>query len=216
MRRRRLLPLLIVTALLALVAASVAHGAAEPRPGQRVDLKVLLVAATGNEPGFSAWKADLEREGVPYDTIVADTADGTITDSRLADYGANRAYYESVILATGDLEHEVTNGGTTTYPSALTDAEWASLAKLESTFGIRQLSDATQPSPAHGLNFATVTGEQSGTATLTDAGKAVFPYLQGAVPVDATFGYQATPANPSNFQTLLTSPAGSSWTPARA
>ena len=211
MRRRRFLRALIVAALLTLAAVSVAHGAAEPKPGQRVDLKVLLVAATGNEPGFSAWKADLEREGVPYDTIVADNADGTVTDARLADYGANRAYYQAVILATGDLEHAVTNGNTTTYPSALTDAEWASLAKLESTFGIRQLSDATQPSPAHGLNFATVTGEQSGTATLTAAGLSVFPYLQGPVPVDAAFGYQATPANPANFQTLLTGPGGASY-----
>ena len=211
MRRRRFLRALIVAALLTLAAVSVAHGAAEPKPGQRVDLKVLLVAATGTEPGFSAWKADLEREGVPYDTIVADNADGTITDARLADYGANRAYYQAVILATGDLEHAVTNGTTTTYPSALTDAEWASLAKLESTFGIRQLSDATQPSPAHGLNFATVTGEQSGTATLTAAGLSVFPYLQGPVAFDPTFGYQATPANPANFQTLLTGPAGNSY-----
>ena len=211
MRRRRFLRVLIVAALLTLAAVSVAHGAAEPKPGQRVDLKVLLVAATGNEPGFSAWKADLEREGVPYDTIVADNADGTITDARLADYGANRAYYQAVILATGDLEHAVTNGNTTTYPSALTDAEWASLAKLESTFGVRQLSDATLPSAAHGLNPFTVAGSQSGTATLTAAGLSVFPYLQGPVPVDAAFGYQATPANPANFQTLLTGPGGASY-----
>jgi hypothetical protein len=211
MRRRRLLRALIVAALLTLAAVSVAHGAAEPKPGQRVDLKVLLVAATGNEPGFSAWKADLEREGVPYDTIVADNADGTVTDARLADYGANRAYYQAVILATGDLEHAVTNGNTTTYPSALTDAEWASLAKLESTFGVRQLSDATLPSAAHGLNPFTMAGSQSGTATLTAAGLSVFPYLQGPVPVDAAFGYQATPANPANFQTLLTGPGGASY-----
>ena len=37
-------------------------------PGQRVDLKVLLLSADGTEPGFGAWKAALDREGVPYDT----------------------------------------------------------------------------------------------------------------------------------------------------
>ncbi len=212
MKPRRLLRLLIVAALFALAAVPVvAHGAGGAKPGQRIDLKVLLVTATGNEPGFAAWKADLDREGVPYDTIVADDADGTITDAKLADYAANRAYYESVILTDGDLAHAVTVGSATTYESALTDAEWASLAKFESTFGVRQLSDATQPWDKHGLNFATVTGEQSGTATLTAAGQTVFPYLQGPVPIDATFGYQATPANPGNFQTLLTGPAGSSY-----
>ena len=48
-------------------AAPPARGA----PGQTVDLKVLLISADGSEPGFGAWKAELEREGVPYDTLVA-------------------------------------------------------------------------------------------------------------------------------------------------
>jgi hypothetical protein len=73
----------------------------------------------------------------------------------LADYGANHAYYNAVILATGDLGHNVANAnGTTSYLSALSDTEWASLARFERTFGIRQLSDYTAPSPAHGLNAA--------------------------------------------------------------
>jgi hypothetical protein len=205
-RRRRLTRLLVVAALLTLAAVPVALGASGPKPGQRIDLKVLLVAATGNEPGFGAWKADLEREGVPYDTIVADNADGTISDARLADYGANRAYYQAVILATGDLEHQVG----TSFPTALTNDEWASLAKFESTFGIRQLSDATFPSPAHGLTLVS-SGEQSGNATLTAAGLTVFPYLKGPVTIDATYGHQATPANPANFQTLLTGPGNSAY-----
>ena len=43
----------------------------DPQPGQRIDLKVLLISADGTEAGFGAWKAALDREGVPYDTIVA-------------------------------------------------------------------------------------------------------------------------------------------------
>ena len=58
-----------------------------------------------------------------------------------------------MILASGDLGHNVTNpDGTTSYLSAFTDAEWATLAKFERTFGIRRLSDYTAPSAAHGLN----------------------------------------------------------------
>ena len=64
-----------LTATLAALALSlpVALAASPTRiaPGQRVDLKVLLLSADGTEPGFGAWKAELEREGVPYDTFVA-------------------------------------------------------------------------------------------------------------------------------------------------
>ena len=133
----------------------VALGATHVAPGQRVDLKVLLISADGTEPGYGAWKAALEREGVPYDTLVAYNGQAraaTLTDARLADYGAEHARYQAVIVASGDLGHAVTNAdGTTSYLSALTDAEWATLAKFERTFGIRRLSDYTAPTAAHGL-----------------------------------------------------------------
>jgi hypothetical protein len=49
-----------------------AGGDADPCPAdQRIDIKVLLVSADGTEPGFGAWKAELQREGVPYSTFVA-------------------------------------------------------------------------------------------------------------------------------------------------
>ena len=124
--------------------------------GQKIDMKVLLLSADGTEPGFGAWKAELEREGVPYDTFVAYNGANrarTLTDGMLADYGADRAKYQAVILASGDLGRNLTNRNqTTSYLSALTDAEWAALARFERTFAIRQISDYTAPSPAHGLN----------------------------------------------------------------
>ena len=103
--------------------------------------------------------------------------------------------------------------------TALAPDEWAALDKFELTFGIRRLSDATQPSPAHGLNFATAVGPQDGqTGQLTASGQATFPYLQGQVPIDNSstfddsFGYQATPAFAAPvFQTLLTGPNNSSY-----
>ena len=141
-----------------LLAATVVLAATpnDPQPGQRIDLKVLLLSADGTEPGFAAWKAELDREGVPYDTLVAfngQTRAATLTDAQLADYGANHAKYQAVILAGGDLGHVVNNpGGTTSFLSAFTDAEWTALARFERTFGIRRLSDFTAPSPLHGLN----------------------------------------------------------------
>ena len=197
---RRIAPFMAVAALAVIVPAVLAATPAHVLPTQRIDMKVLLVSADGTEPGFGAWKAELQREGVPYDTFVAYSGQNrvsTLTDEGLADYGANHAYYDAVILATGDLGHNVANAnGTTSYLSALSDTEWASLAKFERTFGIRQLSDFTAPSPAHGLNVVGGATQDGNVGTLTPLGKAAFPYLKGPVPianddpaVAETFGY---------------------------
>jgi hypothetical protein len=196
----------------------VALGAPHVAPGQRVDLKVLLISADGTEPGYGAWKAELEREGVPYDTFVAASA-ATLTDATLADYGDEHARYQAVILATGDLGHAVTNpDGTTSYLSALTDAEWATLAKFERTFGIRRLSDYTAPTAAHGLIPVAGAVQDGRVGLLTAAGRAAFPYLKGPVaiadddPASAeTFGYAAQPAAGADWQTLLSGPGDTAY-----
>ncbi len=219
---RRIAPFVAVAALAALVPAVLAATPARVAPGQRIDVKVLLVSADGTEPGFGAWKAELQREGVPYDTFVAYSGQNrvaTLTNDRLADYGANHAYYDAVILATGDLGHNVANAdGTTSYLSALSDTEWASLARFERTFGVRQLSDFTAPSPAHGLNVTAGATQDGNLGTLTPLGKAAFPYLKGSVPfanddpaVAETFGYAATPVNAQDWQTLLAGPNGTAY-----
>ena len=119
-----------------------------------------------------------------------------------------------MILASGDLGHNVTNpDGTTSYLSAFTDAEWATLAKFERTFGIRRLSDYTAPSAAHGLNTAVGASQDGVVGTLTATGKLAFPYLKGPVQIAdddpaaaETFGYPATPVNDKDWQTLLAGP----------
>ena len=219
---RRTLSLLMTAAVaIGLWLASATFGAAAPPSGARIDMRVLLLSATGNEPTFGAWKAELTREGVPFDAEVADALP-PLVDSSFADYAANHARYQAVILATGDLVHQVSNAdGTVSFPSALSDSEWAALAKFEGTFGIRQFSDSTLPSALHGLNAPASAGEQGGnTGQLTATGLAVFPYLKGPVPIDNptantdTFGYQATPAAqtaPAAFQTLLSGPNGAAY-----
>ncbi len=213
--RRRLLPAIAVVALLAaIVPVVLAAGPNQVAPGQRVDVKVLLLSAESTDANFLAWKAQLDREGVPYDAVAiysGTTKAQSITDGRLADYGADHAKYDAVILANGDLVHAVTNtGGTTSYVSALTDPEWAALTRFEQTFGIRQISDNTAPSPAHGLNVALGSVQDGQTGQLTAAGKAAFPYLKGPVPipnddttVNEVFGTAATPAPRADWQTLV-------------
>ena len=123
-----------------------AFAAVAPQPGQRIDLKVLLLSARRQGGRRSArGRPRSTREGVPYDAKIADT-EAPFTDATFADYGANHARYQAVILATGDLVHQVTNpDGSVSFPSALADAEWTALAKFELTFGIRRISDATLP-----------------------------------------------------------------------
>jgi hypothetical protein len=120
---RRMAPIAAVAALAVVVPVVLAATPAHVLPTQRIDVKVLLVSADGTEPGFGAWKAELQREGVPYSTFVAYNGQNrvsTLTDEGLADYGANHAYYDAVILATGDVGHNVANpNGTTSYLSAL-------------------------------------------------------------------------------------------------
>jgi hypothetical protein len=219
----------VLLAALALIAVAVPVVlAAAPNhagPAQRLDARVLLLSADGTEPGLAAWKYELAREGVPFDAVVSYTGaakTSTLTDAQLADYGDQHAKYDAVILATGDLTHAVTNAdGSTSYLSALTDAEWSAVTKLEKTFGVRQLSDYTAPGPAHGL-VATPTGaSQDGkTGTLTDAGKAAFPYLKGPVPIpddspdplaSEAFGYVGTPVNARDWQTLVSAPGGGAY-----
>ena len=211
----------LVTTALALPVA-LAATPTRVAPGQQVELKVLLLSADGSEPGFAAWKAQLEREGVPYETLVA--FDGqrraaTLTDQRLADYGADVAHYQAVILASGDLGHNVTNAnGSVSYLSALTDAEWAALAKFERTFGIRRLSDFTAPSAARGLTVVPGAWQDGTVAQLTPAGRAAFPYLRGPVSVaddapgpNEAFGYAAAPVAGAPWETLLAGPNGTAF-----
>ena len=65
------------------------------------------------------------------------------------------------------------------------------------------------------MNTPTLSGPLDGVqGTLTAAGKAVFPYLQGSVKMDTgTFGYEATPLASqvagASFETLVSGPGGS-------
>src|SRR5437764_322517 len=185
LRLARLTPLALVVLAALLVAVPLAVGASQPHPGQKIDLKVLLVYSTGSEPEYQAWRTALDREGVPYAAVQA----GALSDAAVADYPTNHAFYQAVILTTE----------TAVLPSSSSDA----LAKLETTFGIRQLSDYTTTA-GHGLNFGTGSTQIGKTGSLTAAGALAFPYLKGNVPIDPTaFAYTATPDGTGQFTPLL-------------
>ena len=216
----------VVAVASCLVAASLASAAPAPTPttpvttaststapGQRIDLKVLLLGGTGAEPSYLAWKAELQREGVPFEAIAATPGHAPITAASLSDTlpgGIQEGKYQAVILATGGLV--VCEA---TCASALSSSEWSALESYEQTFNVRQISAYVYPGSTYGLNSPTVSGPLDGSVgSLTPDGSMAFPYLNGPVKIDTgTYGYQATPlatqATGASFDTLLTGPSGS-------
>lgn len=194
-RRRRGIPVLLVTLATLLVAVPVALSASEPKPGQRIDLKVLVLTTPTLDPVAAAWESALDREGVPHDRKIVSGSVG-LTDADLADYSANRAKYQAVIVAPGD--------------TAMTQATKDALAKLETTFGVRRLSDNILDPTLHGLNPPIFAEQDGNSGTLTVTGRAAFPYLVGPVPIEGpAWGFQATPG--AGFTTLVGGPGGSAY-----
>lgn len=208
--RTRTLALAMTALTIAGTLSIAALAPAQAGAAQRIDLKVLLLGATGNEPSFLAWQAQLQREGVPFDAVVARPGHTPITADTLSTTlpdGTQEAKYEAVIVATGGL----LSCDASPCTSALAPAEWTALQTYEQTFHIRQLSAYVFPGADFGLNAPTFSGTMDGqVGNLTADGQQAFPYLKGPVQIDTgTFGYEATPAAGARFDTLLGGPNGS-------
>src|SRR5271165_6867995 len=166
-----------VLAALALATAVTASAA------QRIDMKVLVLGTSTTEPDLVSWQAALQREGVPFETIVTSPGHAPITASTLSDTLANgtaEAKYQAIIVSVGDLPECAT-----TCASTLSAAEWTAIEEYEHTFNVRQLTGDIFPGSGYGLNSPTTSGALDGIqGTLTTEGKAIFPYLKEAVGMD--------------------------------
>ena len=218
-----------VLALLASLLAAGALGGAVSAPSSsaattpRINLRVLLLGSSTTEPDFQAWEAALQREGVPFDTIVgpSHTPITASTLSSTASDGTPVANYEAIIVSVGD----VIDCSTGTCVSDLAASEWTAIEQYEAQFGIRQITGYIYPGASYGLNTPTVAGSLDGTdpttspqvsGTLTTDGQTVFPYLNATAPITmdtGTYGYEATPVSPAaagtSFDTLVSGPNGS-------
>jgi hypothetical protein len=158
------------------VAASLSDAASlPPHGGQRVDMKVLLLANTAADPDATGWADNLRREGTPFARINASDA-GTLNDATFA--SGDHALYQAVIAVGAN--------GTSAdgRPDQFTPAEWTALRSFETKFGIRQLNPNAVPGPSLGSAFGTAAGQLDGiTGTVTAAGKTQFPNLAGTVPL---------------------------------
>ena len=173
-------------------------------------MKILLIAADGNETDYAALRAWLDKLGVPYDVLIA--AQTPLTAGMLSD-GSSVGYYQGIVLTTGNLTYF--DVGTGQWQSAFTDAEWTALWNYERDFGVRQVTSYTYPAGAPDSYGLSLVGYQDTTttplqATLTNAGRQVFPYLNPATPVTFrnAWVYLATVANPATTAPLLVTPSG--------
>jgi hypothetical protein len=205
--RPKQIVVLALCACCALLSLASASGLA----AQRIDMRVLLLGVSGNEPSFLAWEAQLRREGVPYDEILATPRHTPITESTLStslEERTQEAKYQAVVVAVGNLPYCEERGCF----SALAAEEWAALQRFEATFHVRQISAYVYPEPGFGLNWPTFGGALEGVdASLTSEGLSVFPYLDGTVSIDVgTYGYEARPLEARTFTTLATDANGAS------
>ncbi|MFZ1153924.1 MAG: hypothetical protein WAN93_03355, partial [Solirubrobacteraceae bacterium] len=192
----------------AAVSASIAPAVAGA--AQRIDMKVLVLGTSSTEPDLMSWQAALQREGVPFETIITTASHAPITAATLSDTMANgtqEAKYQAVIVTVGGLPKCPVFPEEGSCTPTLTQTETTALEEYEQTFNVRQITGDIFPSPAYGLNSPTLTGALDGLqGTLTTEGSTIFPYLKGTVKMDTgTFGYEATP--------LATQVAGASFTP---
>jgi hypothetical protein len=182
----------------------------------QVKMRLLVVSGNGDEqydfasnaacsptPCKGAIQTYLDEIGVPYDTLIGSQTDPATLAGKLGLDGTT-GNYAGIILATGNLVYF--DG--TSYPSGFTADEWQTLWDYEAKFHVRQVTSFTSPGGApdtYGLTYVGETGNPV-QATLTDAGKQVFSYLNPAVTVNITnaYTYLATTTDPSVTPLLTT------------
>jgi hypothetical protein len=162
----------------------------------RVEMKVLLLGATGAEPSFRAWRLALSQVGVPFEAIALRAGRSQVSFVGMGGHPR----FQALILATGAL-----------FDVALSKAAQEELEVLEREFGVRRLTVYAFPGPAHGLQAPTWAGPLDRVnASLTPSGRRVFPYLRGPLPIDpGSWGYLAAPVSVERFDSLVTAADGS-------
>jgi hypothetical protein len=186
-------------------------GPSTPKPeGDPIDMKVLVLAADGNEVTLPAITGELDYVGIPYTVMrMAPVPADPATDRLSAQlYSGIHAFYQGVILTTGDLVY--TPDGTSFF-SALTSTEWQALWSFEASFGLRQVSWYTFPNQQYGFSGNASAVDTTGNpldATFTAAGTSVFgSYLKTSTALRITdaYTYLDTPLDAATTPLLVDS-----------
>ncbi|MEZ5403534.1 MAG: hypothetical protein R2729_27895 [Bryobacteraceae bacterium] len=136
-----------------------------------LDMKLLVIAADGNEPAYAAIRAFLENIGVPYDSIVAKNQPLPALSN------ASKGFYQGIILTEGNLAIEDAAGN---WVSALSDAAWTALDNYARDYKVRTAAMYAFPEPRFGMTFISAlspTEDAPAIATIPATGKQAFSYL---------------------------------------
>jgi Putative Ig domain len=181
------------------VGAAVPASAASP---PTLNLKVLLIGEGTSTNGenstdvtTAAWEAALTGEGVPYTEVDATGTTGSETVSLPALSSGNTGNYNGVVIADS--------------PTDYASGALSALDTYESTFGVRQVDGYMYPDPALGVTAAGGGALDGTTGTLTTAGLAAFPELEGPIPFDTgSYGYGGAVDPGAPYTALLTNASG--------
>lgn len=156
--------------------------------GPAVKLRVLVLAADGNEADLPAITQGLDYVGTPYDVWIAAQKPGMLTAAALATGSVGN--YAAVMLTDAALGYY--DG--TSWGSALTAAEWTALYAYEAQYKVRHLNWYAWPTPDLGFAGSPTAMDTTGNPlswTLTAAAKPMFTYLNGTAPIVNAYTYLA-------------------------
>lgn len=189
-------PTTTTTTINQLVPSSLANLYLKP-----VDMKLLVLSADGTEPSFDATKYFLDYLAIPYDAVVLNTTPLPALND------ATKGFYQGIVLSTGNLA--LLTG--TTWGSALTPAQWATLDNYMTAYGVRTASMYTFPEPRYGLTMVSAVSTTPAAPvqlSFPAAASTVFPYLNRTNPLPVIYSYMyyanATPATGETTTPFLT------------
>ncbi len=176
--------------LLTLAGRPAAHAALT---NSSTDLAVLVVSATADDAALPAIRQALDFLGTPYTVHVATAQPGSLTAEKLAT--GTRGFYSSVMLTDSQLAYSPDGS---TWTSALSTPEWATLTQYQADFGVRQINWSGYPTPDTGFNWPTAAFDSTGNparGSWTTAARSSFPYLVTThqFAVSNVWTYLATP-----------------------
>lgn len=156
-------------------------------PTDRVQMRLLVVAASSDDYGLSAWQTLLEQVGIPYETLIASTQPLS-SEQLIATNGDGR--YQGILLTSNNLAYF--DGSS--WQSGFSPDEWNLLWQYERDYAVRQVSLYSYPSSwpeDYGISYAGVqdTTGSSYPAQLTTAGWPAFDYLQRQVSIPIRYAY---------------------------
>ncbi len=151
-----------------------------------LEMKLLVLAANGDEPSYSAIRSYLDHLGTPYETVLT----GKGQNLPALDDGAT-GHYQGIILVTGNL-----GVCDPDCHSTLSASDWDRLSAYCAAYSVRTLSYYTYPEARYGLHYRDgflAVSQSPATASFTPDALPLFPYLRQNrdVPVAGAFVYLA-------------------------